>query len=115
MRDSLAQCAHRFGLTLLLVFATAAIVPRIATSAADTHLRIEVPAKGAAVPMLDIGGRPVVEVKINGKGPFPFILDTGATDTVIDSDLNEELSLGDTIKELAIGAIKVTDLEVNDG
>jgi hypothetical protein len=66
--------------------------------------------------MLDIGGRPVVEVKINGKGPFPFILDTGATNTVIDSGLSDELSLGESgrIKELMIGAIKMTDLEVDD-
>ncbi len=33
--------------------------------------------------MLDLGGRPMVEVKINGKGPFPFILGTGATHTAI--------------------------------
>jgi hypothetical protein len=109
---------RRVGLTLLLLaLATAVIVPRNATSAAEVEPKIEVPAEGASVPMLDIGGRPVVEVKINGKGPFPFILDTGAMFSVIDSSLNDELSLGDSasIKELMIGAIKMTDLKVDDG
>jgi hypothetical protein len=110
MRSSIV---HR--VTLLLALATAVLVPRNATLAADIDPKIEVPPEGASVPMLDIGGRPVVEVKINGKGPFPFILDTGATDTMIDSGLSDELSLGDSVKELIIGAIKVTDLEVNDG
>jgi hypothetical protein len=67
--------------------------------------------------MLDIGGRPVVEVMINGKGPFPFLVDTGATRTVIDAGLSDELSLSSAdsiqIKELFIGAIKVTDLEAD--
>ena len=55
--------------------------------------RISVPADGLTVPMQDMGGRPVVELKINGKGPFRFILDTGATTTVIADDLSRELSL----------------------
>jgi hypothetical protein len=118
MRNPFAQRTGRAGcLTLLLALAAAVIVPCSATSAADVDPKIEVAAEGASVPMLDIGGRPVVEVKINGKGPFPFILDTGAMFSVIDSGLSEELSLGDgaSIKELMIGAIKMTDLEVEDG
>ncbi len=31
---------------------------------------IEVPAQGVSLPMLDFGGRPVVNIKINGKGPY---------------------------------------------
>ncbi len=113
MKTSTAQRAGR--LTFLLGLATAVIVSSNTAFAGDGDPKIEIPAEGASVPMLDIGGRPVVEVKVNGKGPFPFILDTGATDTVIDSGLNDELSLGGRIKELVIGAIKVTDLEVRDG
>ena len=29
------------------------------------------------------GNRPVVEAKVDGKGPFPFVLDTGASGTVL--------------------------------
>ena len=77
-------------------------------------LKLELPPEGASMPMLDIGGRPVVEVKISGKGPFPFILDTGATQTIIDPDLSEELaSSGDhnPVKELAFGPVKATGVE----
>ncbi|MCZ6835927.1 MAG: aspartyl protease family protein [Planctomycetota bacterium] len=34
-----------------------------------------------------------IETMINGKGPFPFIFDTGASVTVIDQSLTEELGL----------------------
>ena len=43
--------------------------------------------------MQDMGGRPVVDLKINGKGPYRFVLDTGATATVIGEELSRELSL----------------------
>ncbi len=43
--------------------------------------------------MLDWRGRPLVEVTINGRGPYRFILDTGASGTVIGMDLREELGL----------------------
>lgn len=45
------------------------------------------------VPMDTSTGHPIVHAKINGKGPFPFILDTGADSVVLDKDLIEELAL----------------------
>ncbi len=54
---------------------------------------IEVPRDGVTLPMQDMGGRPVIEVKINGKGPYRFILDTGAATTVVSDELVHELSL----------------------
>ena len=54
---------------------------------------IVVPEDGVTVPMQDMGGRPVVELKINEKGPYRFILDTGAMTTVVSDELNRELSL----------------------
>ncbi len=68
-----------------------------ATAFAQRHAppaaRIEVPLEGVSFPMQDMGGRPVVEVRINGKGPYRFILDTGANITVIGAALNRELGL----------------------
>src|SRR5690348_14656944 len=55
--------------------------------------RIEVPREGVTIPMQDMGGRPVVELRINGEGPYRFILDTGATATVVSDELSRELSL----------------------
>jgi hypothetical protein len=54
---------------------------------------IEVPRDGVTVPMQDMGGRPVVEIKINRKGPYRFVLDTGAVTTVVSDELSRELSL----------------------
>jgi Aspartyl protease len=66
---------------------------------------VVVPVEGESVPMLEFGGRPVIEVMINGKGPYRFIFDTGAMFSVIDSKLAEELSLGDNseIEQLKMG------------
>jgi hypothetical protein len=47
-------------------------------------------------------GRPVIDVTVNGKGPFPFVLDTGAGGTVLGADLVQELGLP-TIGEAQIG------------
>lgn len=48
-------------------------------------------------------GHPIVHATINGKGPFPFILDTGADSVVLNNDLIEELELEST------GATKIGD------
>lgn len=45
------------------------------------------------VPMELSVKKAVVDVKINGKGPFKFILDTGAGGTVMDQSLATELAL----------------------
>lgn len=79
--------------------------------------KISVPADGASVSMLEIGGRPVVEVRVNGQGPFRFILDTGATTTVVDSGLASQLSLpssasGSSIAQLQVGDVTLRDLSV---
>ena len=42
--------------------------------------------------------RPIIEAKINGKGPFRFILDTGAQGLVINADLAKQLDLQSTGK-----------------
>jgi hypothetical protein len=45
------------------------------------------------VPLTFVGGRPVVEARINGKGPFRFYFDTGASGPVIGQKLARELDL----------------------
>lgn len=84
--------------------ATAILAVTIALSpavAAQVHVgpqvpvpaTIKIPGDSVTVPMQDMGGRPVVELKINGKGPYRFILDTGAVTTVVSDELSRELSL----------------------
>jgi hypothetical protein len=54
---------------------------------------IELPSAGISIPMRDSGGRPVIELRINGQGPFRFLLDTGAPVSILDADLSRELNL----------------------
>jgi hypothetical protein len=74
---------------------------------------VSVPAEGESVPMLDFGGRPVVEVMINDKGPYNFVFDTGASMTVIDSSVAKELSLESSaqLRELRVGRVTIHGLE----
>ncbi len=77
--------------------------------------RIVVPANGVSLPMADLDGRPLVEVAINGKGPYKFILDTGADETVIDENLKKELSLetvGTTALEPSTGTLRIRTLSI---
>jgi hypothetical protein len=50
-------------------------------------------AEEARIPMAFHGGRPVVEARVNGKGPYRFYLDTGASGPVVSQKLAGELSL----------------------
>jgi len=54
---------------------------------------VTVPEKGTAVPIEIYGNKPVIEVNINGKGPFKMFLDTGAGATVINKELADQLNL----------------------
>ena len=57
---------------------------------------VDVPGGAGSSVAMDLSLRkPVVEVKINGKGPFKLFLDTGAGATVLNHDLVEELKLPD--------------------
>ena len=83
------------------VWAALLFVFQLGAQNSEPPARIEVPEAGVSLPMSDIGGRPLVEVRINGKGPFRFILDTGADRTVIDEDLTKQLSL-ETVQTAAL-------------
>lgn len=77
----------------LCILAISALLQAQEPPASLQDARIDVPVAGATMPMLDVGGRPMIDVRINGKGPFPFILDTGATFSAVDGSLMAELSL----------------------
>jgi DNA-binding transcriptional ArsR family regulator len=55
--------------------------------------RLTLEAGVAAVPVAFSGGRPVVEVEIDGAGPYPLVLDTGGVGLMIEADLADELHL----------------------
>jgi aspartyl protease len=63
------------------------------------------------IPVRLVGGRlVVVPVTVNGTGPYPFLLDTGATSSMIDEVLAARLTLprvGAAIQETATSATRV--------
>jgi hypothetical protein len=65
--------------------------------------RVELSADSVAVPMTLLDGRVVVEVTIAGRGPFPFVFDTGAQGSVMDVSLARELGL-DLGQEIQVGS-----------
>jgi hypothetical protein len=54
------------------------------------------PPNGAAI---------LVPVKINGQGPYTFVLDTGATFTCIDQKLVDQLKLPETRGQIGVGIV----------
>ena len=82
----------------------------IFAQSACAQARFHVPEGGISIPMQDVGGRPLVDLLINGKGPFPFILDTGASATVIDNALVAELSLNTPLREVRMGDAVIENL-----
>jgi hypothetical protein len=50
-------------------------------------------------------GRIVVEVMTGGRGPYPFVLDTGASVTILDLNLVAELGLGATGEDVIVHGV----------
>jgi hypothetical protein len=86
----------------------------------------------AAAPLtLDARGLPVVDVSINGRGPYAMVVDTAATTTMLDDGIASALGLaaagrvivttvtGDrlvnagTLRSVSIGGLEVRDLPVS--
>jgi len=94
------------------------VVPRVAAPT-DAAAAADVPDAVLAA-ATDAANRMTVPVTVNGRGPFPFIVDTGSTTTVLSDVLAAHLGLQATDKllvEAATGvaasdAVQVMSLEV---
>jgi hypothetical protein len=73
-----------------------------AASEVVTPAKIELRTKEVSLPLHWFKRKPVVEVKINGRGPFRLYLDTGAQGSVLDQELADELKLP------AVGEVRVS-------
>jgi hypothetical protein len=88
MRIHLLSLTCLLGLTTLIVADDTPAKP-----AKPVPPKIELRIAEVSVPLHWFGKRPVLEVKINDKGPYRLILDTGAQGSVLDQDLADELKL----------------------
>jgi serine protease Do len=74
---------------------------------------------GVSVPFREQDGRLLVNVRVDGQGPYPFMIDTGADVGLISSSLAQSLRLpyvgmeqnsrGDTLTMLTIGRLDIKD------
>jgi hypothetical protein len=56
-------------------------------------LSIQGQTMSATIPMEEMSGVPIIQVSVNGTGPYPFVLDTGANVTVIKPRLLRNLNI----------------------
>jgi hypothetical protein len=90
---------------------TACGVLALAVSAAQAT-RAGTGPSATMVAMLDFGHRPVVEVGINGAGPYRMIFDTGATGTVVSPDWVDGQAGPVNLRELRVGELSWTHVPV---
>jgi predicted aspartyl protease len=94
-------------------------------------LSIQAQTMSAHVATKEMSGVPIVQVSVNGTGPYPFVLDTGANVTIIKRQLLQKLqmpgigsvtiaaSLGDSAHQrteaatLAIDGLSLEHIEIN--
>ena len=108
---------------LLAAFAQASVHAQ--TTSVDTSgpQRTELHKPTVSVPMDDWGGRPVVEARINGKGPFKLLIDTGTTFPAVLNDAlvrklklaasgdAEALAEGDELESVEVDTLMIGDAE----
>ena len=82
-------------LALILLLASTGRAQEIFPGAALTDSQIYLRVPKTVVPMVLFDGRPIVSVRVNGKGPFEFALDTGVTGTLVSPELAHQLGLPD--------------------
>ena len=81
-----------------IIMASATIAVLASTSLAGAQQRMRPPASQPLAESIDVpldmeGGRPVVSLTVDGRGPYRFIIDSGAMATLVDTDLPAELGL----------------------
>jgi hypothetical protein len=88
-------------LALILVPCSVASAQQVVRRAPPPPALIELRVAKTVVRMELFSNRPVVSVRINGKGPFQFALDTGVTGTMVSRELAHELGLPDLGEAIA--------------
>jgi predicted aspartyl protease len=98
--------------TLMTRYRSAAILLLLSLAAAGCELPVRAPAaaevSGEGEVPFEFTGRGeaaiVVPVRVNGQGPFQFVVDTGATITCVDQELATKLELPEARGVVGVGA-----------
>jgi Aspartyl protease len=72
-----------------------------------TAISVSIPLSAFAqttTPIHEVAGVPLVEVSVDGAGPYPFVLDTGATVTMVTGQLLQALNIAPTRSEVIAGS-----------
>jgi hypothetical protein len=93
--------AHLFGLIPFVVTAALPHEPAAQREHLPTPM-VEIGKNEVRLPLTFSGGRPVVEVRLNGKGPYRFYFDTGASGPVMSQRVSKELGL----KVIGVAGVK---------
>ncbi len=78
---------------MLIALTTSVAAHQPASAPAGQTPRVTLAADSVAVPLRIVAGRPILDARINGRGPYPLLLDTGAHGSVLDLALARELKL----------------------
>ncbi len=115
-------------LIIMLSLAAPALLAGAETEPPRGIVKLQAPE--VTVPLAFMGNRPIVEVTIDGHGPYRMILDTGAAGNLLDLGLAQELKLpilrdaqlaspagGDPIPSKLVGfeTIRMGDAVISDG
>jgi hypothetical protein len=98
----------------LLMISNPAVFAETEPDQPGTATRATLPPRVVFVPMDSWGGRPVVEARINGQGPFKLVLDTGTSFPVVLDDVvvnSLGLSVTGSVQELG-GSVDLDVIEV---
>jgi hypothetical protein len=80
-------------------------------------LALSLAGSGKAFALRDVAGRLLVDVQVNGQGPFPFLLDTTASQSTLSPQLATRLGLeagsgSALISSLETGALHLADVQL---
>ena len=85
----------RWKLSVAVVWLSIVLFPGCSSRPAPSRL-LEFSGDSVAIPIRFLNNRPVVDVKVNGQGPFSLLLDTGSTGISLEKGVVKQLKLPDS-------------------
>src|SRR5690606_3138193 len=77
-------------------------------------LALSLAAAGKAFALLDVTGRVLAEVQVNGQGPFQFLVDTAASRSALSPQLVGKLGLESSSEQARVALLEAGALRLKD-